>query len=101
MRMKNWLLFLMIPVIGTGCATMDPTSRTIVGSQVGMLAGTVTGAVIGHAAGGYRGEAIGSFVGSVGGTVLGAAAASSQNQRDRNTASAREYQVPYLVIEDI
>ena len=46
MRMKNWLLFLMIPVIGTGCATMDPTSRTIVGSQVGMLAGTVTGAVI-------------------------------------------------------
>ena len=53
------------------------------------------------AAGGYRGEAIGSFVGSVGGTVLGAAAASSQNQRDRNTASAREYQVPYLVIEDI
>ena len=97
MRMKNWLLFLMIPVIGTGCATMDPTSRTIVGSQVGMLAGTVTGAVIGHAAGGYRGEAIGSFVGSVGGTVLGAAAASSQNQRDRNTASAREYQV----IEDI
>ena len=63
MRMKNWLLFLMIPVIGTGCATMDPTSRTIVGSQVGMLAGTVTGAVIGHAAGGYRGEAIGSFVG--------------------------------------
>lgn len=51
MRMKNWLLFLMIPVIGTGCATMDPTSRTIVGSQVGMLAGTVTGAVIGHAAG--------------------------------------------------
>ena len=48
MRMKNWLLFLMIPVIGTGCATMDPTSRTIVGSQVGMLAGTVTGAVIGH-----------------------------------------------------
>ena len=101
MRMKNWLLFLMIPVIGTGCATMDPTSRTIVGSQVGMLAGTVTGAVIGHAAGGYRGEAIGSFVGSVGGTVLGAAAASSQNQRDRNTASVREYQVPYLVIEDI
>ncbi|WP_369526128.1 glycine zipper family protein [Parabacteroides goldsteinii] len=101
MRMKNWLLFLMIPVIGTGCATMDPTSRTIVGSQVGMLAGTVTGAVIGHAAGGYRGEAIGSFVGSVGGTVLGAAAASSQNQRDRNTASAREYQVSYLVIEDI
>ena len=91
MRMKNWLLFLMIPVIGTGCATMDPTSRTIVGSQVGMLAGTVTGAVIGHAAGGYRGE----------GTVLGAAAASSQNQRDRNTASVREYQVPYLVIEDI
>jgi len=75
--MKNWLLFLMIPVIGTGCATMDPTSRTIVGSQVGMLAGTVTGAVIGHAAGGNR------------------------NQRDRNTASVREYQVPYLVIEDI
>lgn len=37
MRMKNWLLFLMIPVIGTGCATMDPTSRTIVGSQATLI----------------------------------------------------------------
>ena len=101
MRMKNWFLFLMIPVFGTGCATMDPTSRTIVGSQVGMLAGTVAGGVIGHAAGGYRGEAIGSFVGSVGGTVLGATAASSQNQRNRNTTNARVYQHPYIVIEDI
>lgn len=101
MRIKNWLLFLMIPVIGTGCATMDPASRTIVGSQVGMLAGTVAGGMIGHAAGGYRGEAIGSFVGSVGGTVLGVAAASSQNQRNRNTVSARESQLPYLIIEDI
>lgn len=101
MKLKNWLLFLMIPMVGTGCATMDPASRTIVGSQVGMLAGTVTGAVIGHAAGGYRGEALGSFVGSVGGTVLGAAAASSQNQHDRNTANTREYQIPNLVIEDI
>ena len=101
MRMKNWFLFLMIPVFGTGCATMDPTSRTIVGSQVGMLAGTVAGGVIGHAAGGYRGEAIGSFVGSVGGTVLGATAASSQNQRNRKTTNARVYQLPYIVIEDI
>lgn len=101
MRMKKWLLFLIIPVLGTGCATMDPTSRTIVGSQIGMLAGTVAGGVIGHAAGGYRGEAIGSFVGSVGGTVLGATAASSQNQRNRNTTNARVYQLPYVVIEDI
>lgn len=101
MRMKNWLLFLMIPLIGTGCATMDPASRTIVGSQVGMLAGTVAGGMIGHAAGGYRGEAIGAFVGSVGGTVLGATAASSQNQRNRNIVSAREPQLPYLIIEDI
>lgn len=101
MEMKNWILFLMIPVLATGCATMDPTSRTIVGSQVGMLAGTVAGGVIGHAAGGYRGEAIGAFVGSVGGTVLGATAASSQNQRNRNAASAQKYQQPYLVIEDI
>ena len=90
MGMKNYILLLMASVLCTGCATMDPTSRTIVGSQVGMLAGTVTGAVIGHAAGGYRGEAIGSFVGSVGGTVLGATAAASQNQRNsRSTTSAR------------
>lgn len=102
MGMKNYILLLMASVLCTGCATMDPTSRTIVGSQVGMLAGTVTGAVIGHAAGGYRGEAIGSFVGSVGGTVLGATAAASQNQRNsRSTTSAREYQLPYVVIEDI
>lgn len=72
MGMKNYILLLMASVLCTGCATMDPTSRTIVGSQVGMLAGTVTGAVIGHSVGGYRGEAIGSFVGSVGGTVVGA-----------------------------
>ncbi|WP_293717178.1 glycine zipper family protein, partial [uncultured Parabacteroides sp.] len=51
--------------------------------------------------GGYRGEAIGSFVGSVGGTVLGATAASSQNQRNRNATNARVYQLPYVVIEDI
>ena len=57
MGMKNYILLLMASVLCTGCATMDPTSRTIVGSQVGMLAGTVTGAVIGHAAGGYRGAA--------------------------------------------
>ena len=102
MGMKNYILLLMASVLCTGCATMDPTSRTIVGSQVGMLAGTVTGAVIGHAAGGYRGEAIGSFVGSVGGTVLGATAAASQNQRNsRSTTSAREYQLPYVVMEDI
>lgn len=104
MRIKNWLLFLMIPVIGTGCATMDPASRTIVGSQVGMLAGTVTGAVIGHSIGGYRGEAIGSFVGSVGGTVVGAAAASSQNQRNNGYTQRNEgriYQSSYVVIEDI
>lgn len=101
MSMKNLLLFLMIPLFGTGCATMDPTSRTIVGSQVGMLAGTVAGGVIGHAAGGYRGEAIGAFVGSVGGTVLGATAASSQNQRNRNTTNVRKYQLPYVIIEDI
>lgn len=102
MGMKNYILLLMASVLCAGCATMDPTSRTIVGSQVGMLAGTVTGAVIGHAAGGYRGEAIGSFVGSVGGTVLGATAAASQNQRNsRSTTSAREYQLPYVVIEDI
>ena len=101
MRMKKWLLFLIIPVLGTGCATMDPTSRTIVGSQIGMLAGTVAGGVIGHAAGGYRGEAIGSFVGSVGGTVLGATAASSQNQRNRNATNAGYTNFHYVVIEDI
>lgn len=104
MRMKNWLLFLIIPVIGTGCATMDPTSRTIVGSQVGMLAGTVTGAVIGHSVGGHRGEAIGSFVGSVGGTVIGATAASSQNQRSNRNTQRNDrvnHQSSYVVIEDL
>lgn len=110
MKKKNWLVYLMIPVLCTGCATMDPTSRTIVGSQVGMLAGTVTGAVIGHSVGGYRGEALGSFVGSVGGTIAGAAIASSQNQNQRNNNSNsnnrryedRSYQYrPYVVIEDI
>lgn len=102
MRMKSYFLYLMIPLFCTGCATMDPTSRTIVGSQVGMMAGTVTGAVIGHSIGGYRGEAIGSFVGSVGGTVLGAAAASSQNQQNGySTRGGKEYQRPYLIIEDI
>lgn len=108
MRKKNWIVYLMISVLCTGCATMDPTSRTIVGSQVGMLAGTVTGAVIGHSVGGYRGEALGSFVGSVGGTIAGAAIASSQNQNQRNNNSGnrryedRSYQYrPYVVIEDI
>ncbi|WP_337942194.1 glycine zipper family protein [Parabacteroides sp.] len=103
MGMKNYILLLMASVLCTGCATMDPTSRTIVGSQVGMLAGTVTGAVIGHSVGGYRGEAIGSFVGSVGGTVVGAAAASSQNQRNNNRVrnDNRSYDGPYVVIEDI
>lgn len=104
MGKKNWLVYVMIPVLFTGCATMDPTSRTIVGSQVGMLAGTVTGAVIGHSVGGYRGEALGSFVGSVGGTIAGAAVASSQNQNQRNNRryEDRSYQYrPYVVIEDI
>lgn len=106
MRKINWLLYMMIPVLFTGCATMDPTSRTIVGSQVGMLAGTVTGAVIGHSVGGYRGEALGSFVGSVGGSIAGAAVASSQNQNQRNNGyssrgDSRSYQRPYVVIEDI
>lgn len=106
MKKKNWLVYAMIPVLCTGCATMDPTSRTIVGSQVGMLAGTVTGAVIGHSVGGYRGEALGSFVGSVGGTIAGAAIASSQNQNQRNNNTRRyedrSYQYrPYVVIEDI
>lgn len=107
MRKKNWIVYLMISVLCTGCATMDPTSRTIVGSQVGMLAGTVTGAVIGHSVGGYRGEALGSFVGSVGGTIAGAAIASSQNQNQRNNSGNRRYEDrsyqyrPYVVIEDI
>lgn len=107
MGKMNWLVYMMIPVLFTGCATMDPTSRTIVGSQVGMLAGTVTGAVIGHSVGGYRGEALGSFVGSVGGTIAGAAVASSQNQNQRNNNNNRRFEErsyqyrPYVVIEDI
>lgn len=104
MRMKNYFLLWMASLLCMGCATMDPASRTMVGSQVGMLAGTVTGAVIGHSVGGYRGEAIGSFVGSVGGTVLGAAAASSQNRRNNEYVTRDDggmYQRPYVVIEDI
>lgn len=99
--MKNVLLYLMISLLCAGCATMDPASRTIIGSQVGMLAGTVAGGAIGHAAGGYRGEAIGTFVGSMGGAIIGGVAASSQNQNDRYATNSRDYQAPYLVIENI
>ena len=101
MGMKNYILLLMASVLCTGCATMDPTSRTIVGSQVGMLAGTVTGAVIGHSVGGYRGEAIGSFVGSVGGTVVGAAAASSQNQRNNNRVRNDKIKHNSITVSDL
>jgi len=89
-------------LILSGCGTMDQASRTVVGSQIGSLAGGILGAVIGNSSdrwdGAELGAQLGSLAGGAAGAVIGANSADTpeQGKRDRNYSDA-----PQLVVDDI
>ena len=84
-------------LILSGCGTMDQTSRTVVGSQIGSLAGGILGAVIGNSSdrwdGAELGAQLGSLAGGAAGAVIGANSANTpeDRQRDRELTNRERY----------
>lgn len=101
-------------LILSGCGTMDQTSRTVVGSQIGSLAGGILGAVIGNSSdrwdGAELGAQLGSLAGGAAGAVIGANSANTpeDRQRDRELTNRERYysgsrdtDAPQLIVDDI
>lgn len=108
--MKNSLIgFFLSLFILTGCGSMDQASRTVVGSQIGSLAGGIVGAVIGNNSdrwdGAELGAMIGSFAGGAAGAVIGAnmdnKKAKAIEEYNRNLIIEVDPEAPVLDIEDV
>jgi|GEM_PF-1802312 len=112
--MKKTLLIsiaLTAMILFPGCGTMDQTSRTVVGSQIGSLAGGILGAAIGSSSdrwdGASLGAQLGSLAGGAAGAVIGANSANEPQQRRQQNIQSNEYSSyndnnrPILEIQDI
>ena len=73
MKTKNHLIggFAALLLL-TGCGSMDQASRTLVGAQIGSLAGGIVGAVIGNNSNRWDGAELGGMIGSLAGGAAGA-----------------------------
>lgn len=94
MKQRNCLQIIAVTcslaVICNGCASMSPATRAQVATQSGMMLGSGFGAVLGDQIDSRNGSFWGSLLGGAAGLAIGAAAASSYDQQQKNEAQ-KEY----------
>lgn len=94
MKQRNYLQIIAVTcslaVICNGCASMSPATRAQVATQSGMMLGSGFGAVLGDQIDSRNGSFWGSLLGGAAGLAIGAAAASSYDQQQKNEAQ-KEY----------
>lgn len=94
MKQCNYLQIIAVTcslaVICNGCASMSPATRAQVATQSGMMLGSGFGAVLGDQIDSRNGSFWGSLLGGAAGLAIGAAAASSYDQQQKNEAQ-KEY----------
>lgn len=101
MIIKKFIMGWLILGLCTGCATMDPASRSALATQSGAVVGGAFGSALGDQIGGYHGSFWGSVLGSVAGAAVGAAASSNMNKREQMNSRVYLSPAPTLVIKDI
>ncbi|MGM9797121.1 MAG: hypothetical protein ACI3ZY_06040 [Parabacteroides sp.] len=79
-----------VAILCNGCASMHPATRAQVATQSGMMLGSGFGAVLGDQIDSRYGSFWGSLLGGAAGLAIGAAAASSYEQQQKEGAQ-KEY----------
>lgn len=75
-----------VAILCNGCASMHPATRAQVATQSGLMLGSGFGAALGDQIDSRHGSFWGSLLGGVAGMAIGAAAASSYEQQQKNEA---------------